>query len=91
MSRKFKAQVELRTQHFQFTERHMDEIANFVVVKNAEDQYSIWAADRQIPAGWEPQDFVGPKEACLEYIRTHWVDMTPASLRRDATETSDGS
>ena len=55
--------------------------AMFVVVKNHEDQYSIWAADRPLPGGWHVGGVQGTKEACLEYIRTHWTDMTPASLR----------
>jgi MbtH protein len=63
-------------------EMPMELDATYVVVKNDEDQYSIWAADRSVPAGWTPQPMTGPKEACLEYIRTHWTDMTPASLRR---------
>jgi MbtH protein len=58
------------------------EQAMFTVVKNHEDQYSIWAADRPIPAGWVSQGIQGTKEECLEYIRIHWVDMTPASLKK---------
>jgi MbtH protein len=54
----------------------------FVVVKNHEDQYSIWAKDRPIPEGWEAHGVEGTKEECLEYIHTHWIDMTPASLKR---------
>jgi MbtH protein len=54
----------------------------FLVVRNAEEQYSIWAANLALPAGWEPVGAEGSKEQCLEYIRTHWTDMTPASLRR---------
>jgi len=62
-------------------ERTMEQTV-FVVVKNHEDQYSIWANDRPIPAGWEIQDMQGTKGECLEYINTHWIDMAPASLKR---------
>lgn len=54
----------------------------YVVVVNAEEQYSIWATDRDIPAGWMAQPMKGDKEACLRYIETHWTDMRPASLKR---------
>jgi len=54
----------------------------FLVVKNHEDQYSIWLADRAVPTGWEVQPSRGSKEQCLEYVRAHWVDMRPASLKR---------
>lgn len=63
----------------------MEEVMMYVVVKNHEGQYSIWAGDRPVPAGWEAQDKQGTKEECLEYIRLHWVDMTPVSLQRSMT------
>ncbi|WP_235429355.1 MbtH family protein [Chromobacterium vaccinii] len=53
----------------------------FVVVINHEGQYSIWPSDRPLPPGWEQQGQAAAKEACLEYIREHWVDMTPLSLK----------
>ena len=54
----------------------------FEVVKNDEDQYSVWAADMAMPAGWTAVGQRGSKEQCIAFIRTHWTDMTPASLRR---------
>jgi MbtH protein len=57
------------------------EAVEFVVVRNHEGQYSIWDATRAVPAGWDVQGPPAPKEACLQYIRENWTDMTPASLR----------
>ena len=54
----------------------------YVVVRNDEEQYSIWHADREVPAGWYLQPCTGPKDDCLRYIEQHWTDMRPASLRR---------
>ena len=54
----------------------------YVVVMNDEEQYSIWASDREVPAGWLAQSMKGSKDECLEYIRVHWTDMRPASLKR---------
>ncbi|QYF92620.1 MbtH family NRPS accessory protein [Massilia sp. PAMC28688] len=54
----------------------------FMVVINHEEQYSIWADDSAPPAGWTALGVKGSKQDCLDYIRTHWVDMTPASLRQ---------
>jgi MbtH protein len=59
-----------------------EDVTTYIVVKNDEEQYSIWAAERPVPAGWQPLGVSGTKAVCLEYIRTHWTDMTPASLRR---------
>ncbi|ELX11423.1 hypothetical protein Jab_1c00030 [Janthinobacterium sp. HH01] len=63
---------------------HINE-SHYQVVVNDEEQYSIWPAYRDLPAGWRatgPQP--GPKQACLDYIETHWVDMRPRSLREQA-------
>lgn len=54
----------------------------YVVVINDEEQYSIWASDREPPAGWRPDGFTGTEEECLAYIDETWTDMRPASLRR---------
>ncbi len=55
---------------------------DFVVVKNHEDQYSIWAADKPVPAGWRAEGMRGTKAACVEHINACWTDMRPASLKR---------
>jgi MbtH protein len=52
------------------------------VVVNNEEQYSIWAADRDIPGGWRAEGVVGTREECLDHIEEVWTDMRPASLRR---------
>jgi MbtH protein len=54
----------------------------FMVVVNDEEQYSIWAADRELPAGWRAEGKTGSKEECLAYIDEVWTDMRPLSLRR---------
>jgi len=54
----------------------------YVVVRNAEEQYSIWPAGRDVPAGWDTDGTVGTKDACLAHITEAWTDMRPLSLRR---------
>lgn len=51
------------------------------VVINLEDQYSIWPASKNTPAGWKDVGKEGEKEECLNYIKEVWVDMRPRSLR----------
>ncbi len=53
----------------------------YTVVMNHEEQYSIWPADRQLPAGWTEVGVTGPKAHCLEHIERVWTDMRPKSLR----------
>ncbi|WP_341866504.1 MbtH family protein [Amycolatopsis tolypomycina] len=54
----------------------------FLVVVNHEDQYSIWPAGPEIPAGWTPVGRTGTEQECLGYIETVWTDMRPRSLRQ---------
>ena len=54
----------------------------YTAVVNHEEQYSIWPADRALPAGWREAGKKGPKAECLEYIKTVWTDMRPLSLRQ---------
>ncbi|MFD3430936.1 aminotransferase class I/II-fold pyridoxal phosphate-dependent enzyme [Nocardia fluminea] len=56
----------------------------FLVVINAEEQYSIWNARRAIPIGWTPTGYAGTESACLEHIGTVWTDLRPLSLRAKA-------
>ncbi|GAA0459524.1 MbtH protein [Actinoplanes campanulatus] len=51
------------------------------VVVNDEEQYSIWAAGRAVPAGWQTVGVRGSREKCLEHIEGVWTDMRPKSLR----------
>ncbi|AEV81909.1 antibiotic synthesis protein MbtH [Actinoplanes sp. SE50] len=66
----------------------MSEQNTHLVVLNDEEQYSIWWADRDLPAGWTAEGFAGSQEQCLEHIDAVWTDMRPASLRRRMAEAS---
>jgi MbtH protein len=55
----------------------------YTVVRNHEEQYSIWPADRDIPDGWYSVGKIGYKEKCLSYIDQAWTDMRPLSLRKE--------
>jgi MbtH protein len=59
-----------------------DDTRTYLVVRNDEEQYSIWLADRQLPAGWYAEGTQGPKTDCLAHIDEVWTDMRPLSLRR---------
>lgn len=54
----------------------------YKVVVNYEEQYSIWPADREVPAGWREVGKTGSKAECLAYIKEVWTDMRPLSLRK---------
>jgi len=56
------------------------------VVVNHEEQYSIWRAERDNPAGWRDAGKSGTKEECLAHIKEVWTDMRPLSLRKRMAE-----
>ncbi|NEQ30814.1 MAG: MbtH family NRPS accessory protein [Leptolyngbya sp. SIO4C5] len=58
------------------------------VVVNAEEQYSIWPAERELPLGWRDAGKAGTQEECLAHIDEVWTDMRPLSLRQKMAETS---
>lgn len=55
--------------------------ADYDVVVNDEDQYSIWPAEREPPSGWRRVGSRGSKEECLDSIEEVWTDIRPLSLR----------
>jgi MbtH protein len=60
----------------------------YKVVVNHEEQYSIWPADRENPAGWNDVGKTGLKPECLAYIEEVWTDMRPKSVRKRLAEGS---
>lgn len=62
----------------------------FEVVVNHEEQYSIWPADDDPPAGWLKAGVCGSKADCLDYIEHVWTDMRPRSLRDGVLQSSPG-
>ncbi|HET8641516.1 MAG TPA: MbtH family protein [Pseudonocardiaceae bacterium] len=58
-----------------------DDSRRYMVVVNGEEQYSIWLADREPPAGWRAEGTEGGRDECLAHIETVWTDLRPRSLR----------
>lgn len=58
-----------------------EDLRTYLVVINDEEQYSIWLADRQLPAGWNAEGKQGTKAECLAHIDQVWTDMRPKSVR----------
>ncbi|SEH01215.1 MbtH protein [Nonomuraea solani] len=59
----------------------MTDSTDYRVVRNDEDQYSIWPAGRPLPLGWTEEGTTGDRESCLDRIEQVWTDMRPRSLR----------
>ncbi|MFC4066230.1 MbtH family protein [Actinoplanes subglobosus] len=49
----------------------------YEVVRNSAGQYSIWPADRSVPAGWDTAAHRGTKADCLAHISRVWPVPVP--------------
>ncbi|MFC5007692.1 MbtH family protein [Dactylosporangium cerinum] len=69
---------------------------DYRVVINADEQYSIWAVDDDLPPGWVAEGHRGSRDECLDHVERVWTDQTPARTRIRAwltgavSEVSDG-
>lgn len=66
----------------------MSGAVRYRVVVNAEEQYSIWPAGKDIPAGWRAEGTEGSEQDCLDHIDRVWTDLRPLSLRTRIAEAS---
>jgi MbtH protein len=60
----------------------MPEDRTYQVVRNHEEQYSLWPAGRPLPLGWSSEGTTGTREECLARVTEVWTDMRPLSVRR---------
>lgn len=63
-----------------------DENGEFLVLVNAENQYSLWPAHLEIPAGWTVTGPRGKLQICVDWVDRNWTDMRPLSLVREMEE-----
>jgi MbtH protein len=68
-----------------------EDTRTYVVLVNHEEQYSLWLADRAVPAGWTVVGKPGSKAECLTYVEEVWTDMRPLSLRRRLEPAAQGN
>jgi len=64
----------------------MDENTRYQVLRNDEEQYSLWPLDIEVPAGWQPVGKEGTEAECSAYVDEVWTDMRPRSLRERMAE-----
>ncbi|MCH0561805.1 MULTISPECIES: MbtH family protein [unclassified Streptomyces] len=58
-----------------------DARGTYLVLANDQEQYSLWPSAIDVPAGWRTVLDAAPRQKCVEYIDTHWVDLRPKDLR----------
>lgn len=57
-----------------------DPDGRFLVLVNGEGQHSLWPSFAQVPGGWTIAFDENTREACLDFVETHWTDLRPRSL-----------
>lgn len=58
-----------------------DPESDFFVLVNDEEQHSLWPAVLTVPAGWRAVHGADTRQACLDYVDSHWTDLRPRSAR----------
>lgn len=58
-----------------------DDNGQFYALVNDEEQYSLWPAFAEVPAGWRIAFGAAGRRECLNYVEENWTDMRPRSLR----------
>jgi MbtH protein len=54
--------------------------AHYTILRNDENQHSLWPAFADVPDGWTVVHGPGPREDCMTYVREHWQDLRPRSV-----------
>jgi MbtH protein len=57
-----------------------DPDGTYLVLVNDEGQHSLWPGFVDVPAGWTTAHGPDGRQACLDYVESHWTDMRPRSL-----------
>jgi uncharacterized protein YbdZ (MbtH family) len=53
----------------------------FSVLVDDEGRHSLWPSFAGVPAGWTVVHGPATRDACVEYVNTHWTDMRPRVRR----------
>jgi MbtH protein len=54
--------------------------AEYAVLRNQQNQHSLWPVDLAVPDGWTVVHGPGSRTECLAYVREHWVDIRPTDV-----------
>ncbi|MFC7342284.1 MbtH family protein [Saccharopolyspora griseoalba] len=55
-----------------------DDGAQYFALINELDQYSLWPAAIEVPAGWTVAHGPADRQSCVDHIEVNWTDMRPA-------------
>lgn len=56
-----------------------DDTYQFYVLRNQLGQYSLWPEFAALPMAWQVVFGLQSRQACLDYVNTHWTEIQPFS------------
>ncbi|MCZ4608434.1 MbtH family protein [Streptomyces sp. Lzd4kr] len=60
-----------------------DEEGTYLVLTNAEGQYSLWPEGIAVPDGWDVALTASSRAECLAHGEANWTDICPAPAGAD--------
>jgi len=54
--------------------------ANYTVLRNDQDQHSLWPAFAPVPDGWTIAHGPTGRDECMDYVRENWVELRPREV-----------
>ncbi|AKN72773.1 MULTISPECIES: MbtH family protein [Streptomyces] len=64
-----------------------DDDTDYLVLRNAELQHSLWPAYLAVPGGWQVVSGPAARTDCLRHVEQNWRDLRPASLTATGDQT----
>jgi len=61
-----------------------DDNGTYLVLTNAEGQFSLWPDGITVPDGWDVALSASSRADCLAFVEDRWTDIRPASAAGDA-------
>lgn len=61
-----------------------DQDGTFLVLRNSEEQHSLWPAFAAVPDGWTVVLDGSTRADALAWVERNWTDLRPLSLREQA-------
>ncbi|MDO4652420.1 MbtH family protein [Corynebacterium durum] len=63
-----------------------DDNGRFYVLRNKEEQHSLWPTFAAVPDGWDVVFGEASRTECLDYVNENWTDILPLSARKAVAE-----
>ncbi|MFC5212319.1 MbtH family protein [Streptomyces coerulescens] len=61
-----------------------DENGTYLVLTNAQGQYSLWPDGIAVPDGWDVALTASSRAECLAFVEERWTDIRPTPAGADA-------